>query len=109
VRSSNRPRAAATTPRTTKESRVTSTAPERAPRRRTIRRWAVLSMAVTLGIGTLAPAAALSAQAADAVPADGLLVQYALDETSGTVAKNTAPDSPTTSTWAWMPSPSVST
>ncbi|PTT17373.1 hydrolase, partial [Microbacterium sp. HMWF026] len=72
---------------------MTSTAPERAPRRRTIRRWAVLSMAVTLGVGMLAPTAALSAQAADAVPADGLLVQYPLDETSGTVAKNTAPDS----------------
>ncbi len=65
----------------------------RAPRRHKIRRWAVLTMAAALGFGTLTPAVALSAQAADPMPTDGLIAHYPLDETSGSVAKNTAPGS----------------
>lgn len=61
----------------------------RAHRRARLRGWAVFGLVAALGAGGLAPLAAHAAGADDA-PTAGLLVHYPLDETSGTVAHNTA-------------------
>lgn len=57
-------------------------------------RWALAAATALATVAALvAPSAAISARAEEPLPSDGLVVHYPLDETGGSVAKNTAPGS----------------